>query len=128
MGFRTGSYATIWEVSPVSNTITKGRISISRKNQTTGEYETDFSGFVSFVGSASASKALSLRERDRIRLGDVDVRSSYNKDKGITYHNFNIFTFETANGQTTGAGPNGTAFDVQGDMKSVDEEECLLPF
>mgnify|MGYP000099157867 CR=1 FL=1 len=44
MGFRTGSYATIWTVESASDTRTKARISISRKNKQTGEYDTDFSG------------------------------------------------------------------------------------
>ena len=85
MGFRKESYATVWEVEPVSDTMTKGRISISRKNKNTGEYETDFSGFVSFVGTASAKKASLLKEKDRIRLGDVDVTNRYDKKNGVTY-------------------------------------------
>ena len=40
MGFRTGSYATIWTVESASDTRTKARISISRKNKQTGEYDT----------------------------------------------------------------------------------------
>ena len=73
MGFRKDSFATIWSVEPTSDTLTKARISISRKNRQTGEYENDFGGFVSFVGTAAAKKAASLKERDRIKLGDVDV-------------------------------------------------------
>ena len=52
MGFRKDTFATVWSVEPTSDTMTKARISISRKNRQTGEYETDFSGFVSFVGSS----------------------------------------------------------------------------
>ena len=59
MGFRTGSYATIWSVESATDTRTKARISISRKNKQTGEYDTDFSGFVDFIGTAAARKALS---------------------------------------------------------------------
>lgn len=75
--------------------MTKGRISISRKNKDTGEYDTDFSGYITFVGSACARKALSLKERDRIRIKDVDVSNYYNKEKGVTYTNFKVFSFET---------------------------------
>ena len=78
MGFRKDAYATVWSVEQKSNTLTNGRISISRKNKNTGEYETDFSGFVSFIGTAAAQKASHLKERDRIRIGDVDVT---NKDE-----------------------------------------------
>lgn len=31
MGFRTGAYAKVWEVTPMSDTSTKVRMSISRK-------------------------------------------------------------------------------------------------
>ena len=95
MGFKKGSFATCWSVEAVSDTLTKGRISVSRKNKQTGEYDTDFSGFVSFVGTNAAKKAASLKERDRIRLGDIDVANRYDKEKGITYTNFKIFSFET---------------------------------
>ena len=33
MGFRTGAYAKVWDVTPVGDTSTKVRISISRKNK-----------------------------------------------------------------------------------------------
>lgn len=38
MGFRNGAFAKVWEVTPVSDTSTKLRISISRKNKQTNEY------------------------------------------------------------------------------------------
>lgn len=95
MGFRKESYATIWTVEPISDTLTKARISISRKNKQTGNYDTDFSGFVSFIGTAAAKKAACLKEKDRIRLGDVDVTNRYDKEKNVTYTNFTVFSFET---------------------------------
>lgn len=96
MGFRKDTYATVWQVEPVSETLTKGRISISRKNKASGEYEQDFSGYVSFVGTLAAKKAASLQERDRIKLGDVDVTNRFDKEKNVTYTNFKIFSFEMA--------------------------------
>ena len=73
MGFRTGAYATIWEVQPVSETMTKVRLSTSKKNKQTNEYETDFSGFVAFVGAAAAKNAAHLQEKSKIKIGDIDV-------------------------------------------------------
>lgn len=95
MGFRTGSFCTIWEVEPVSDVNTKARISISRKNKQTGEYETDFSGYVNFIGTAAAKKAACLKEKDRIKLGDVDLTNKYDAEKKVTYYNPKIFNFET---------------------------------
>ena len=71
MGFRKDAYATVWKVEPRSNTMTTCRISISRKNKQTGEYEQDFGGFVSFIGTAAASVAARLKERDRLLDGVV---------------------------------------------------------
>lgn len=96
MGFRKDAYATVWGVEPISDTITKSRISISRKNRQTGEYEQDFGGYVKFMGTAAAKKAAQLKEKDRIRLGDVDVSNFYNKEKKTEYTDFKIFSFDMA--------------------------------
>lgn len=101
MGFRTGAYATVWSVEAFSDTMTKGRISVSRKNKQTGEYETEFSGYVGFLGTVAAKKALALKERDKIKIGDCDVKTNYDKAKNITYYNFNIFSFETGTAENS---------------------------
>lgn len=84
MGFRTGAYTKIWEVTPMSDASTKLRLSVSRKNRQTGEYEQDFSGFVLAIGTAAASKAARLNKGDSIKLGDVDVSTKYDKEKKVT--------------------------------------------
>lgn len=124
MGFRNGSFATVWSVERISDTLTKGRISINRKNKNTGEYEQDFGGFVSFIGTACASKALRLKEKDRIKLGDVDVSNKYDKEKKITYTNFNVFGFQMAD-EVNNTAPAGSAAPA-----SVDDGELSddLPF
>jgi len=125
MGFRKESYATVWSVEAVSDTLTKARISISRKNKQTGEYETDFSGFVSFVGTAAAKKASLLKEKDRIRLGDVDVTNKYDKEKNVTYTNFKVFSFECQDENES------TSTPAEGGTNNVDEgevDDSRLPF
>lgn len=128
MGFRTDSYATVWSVEPVSDTKTKGRITISRKNRQTGEYEQDFSGFVDFIGTAAAKKAARLKERDRIKLKDVDVSTNFVQEKGITYTNFKIFSFETQDEMNV-ASPTNT--DTPQPKRPVDDgeiDDSRLPF
>lgn len=95
MGFRSKAFAKVWSVELISDTLTKCRISISRKDRETGGYVQDFGGFVTFIGSAAAQKAAKLQEGDRIRLGDVDVSNVYVKEKNTTYTNFKVFSFET---------------------------------
>lgn len=99
MGFRSGAWATCWSVEPVSDTVTRVRLSTSRKDKQTGDYNQDFSGFVSFLGTAAAKKASMLKERDRIKLGDVDVTTKYDADKKREYINYQCYSFETQNNQ-----------------------------
>lgn len=116
MGFRTGAFAKVWEVSPVSDSSTKVRLSVSRKNKQTDQYEQEFSGFVLAIGTATASKALKLKEGDRIKLGDVDVTTKYDKDKKATYTNFKMFSFEDVNG-------NSSQPDMTDPQPTVDDGE-----
>ena len=88
MGFRKDAYATCWEAKPVSDTMTSVQLSVSKKDKDGEVYVQDFSGFVAFVGTATAKKAAKLSKRDRIKLGDVDVTTKYDKDKNKTYTNF----------------------------------------
>ena len=124
MGFRTGAYAKVWEVTPMSDTSTKLRISVSRKNKQTGEYEQDFSGFVLCIGTAAAGNALKLQEGSRIKLGDCDVSTKYDAEKKITYTNFKLFSFETEDGESSPA--NNTEPQPTVDEGEIDDSR--LPF
>lgn len=124
MGFRKDSYARVWTVESVSDTNTKVRISISRKDKNTGEYVDEFGGFVAFYGSANAKKAACLKEGDRIKLGDVDVTSRYDKEKKVTYTNFKCFGFEMADGNSSASAPAKAAPPVD----SGEPDDSKLPF
>lgn len=129
MGFRKDSYAKVWSVESVSDTNTKLRISISRKNKQTGEYEDDFSGFVNCIGTAVAKKAANLKEGARIKLGDVDTSSNYVKEKNTTYYNFKIFSFESVDGNTTAeSGTNEKPDATQPTVDSGEIDDSRLPF
>lgn len=129
MGFRTGAYATIWEVKNGNGNYTDVRLSISKKNKQTNEYETDFSGFVRFIGTAH-QKATSLKERDRIKIGDCEVTNNYNKEKNVTYTNFAVFSFEDANsgGNANNNQNTQSKSDPDGFMNIPDGIDEELPF
>lgn len=124
MGFRTGAYAMVWSVEPKTDTWTKARISISRKNKGTDEYEQDFSGFVDFSGTAAAKKAASLKPESRIKLGDVDVTNKYDAKAGTTYTNFRIWSFEPVNKTA----PANNADEPQPTVDSGEVDDARLPF
>lgn len=125
MGFRTGAYAKVWEVKPFSDTSVKLRLSVSRKNKQTGEYEQDFSGYVNAVGTAAAKKAACLKEGDRIKLGDVDVTTKYDAEKKVTYTNFKMFSFEL-DGDSPASKSNNT--EPQPSVDSGEVDDARLPF
>lgn len=126
MSFRNNAYATVWEVTPKTATITSARISTSRKDKETNKYETDFSGFVSFLGTAAANKALSLKKEDRIKLLDVAVTSKYDKEQNKTYTNFNVFDFELATKGDSVQAPKNSSPEKEVDSGEVETED--LPF
>lgn len=130
MGFREGAYAHVWEVNQRTPRITSVRISISKKNKETGAYDTDFSGFVSVVGSEPAARALELKEGMNIKLGSVDVTNSYNKETRKSYTNFVVFDFEVQESKGGGTGSGGTKSAKPASTKPPvqEEDDEDLPF
>lgn len=124
LGFRPQAFCTVWSIEPKQN-FTKVRLSISRKNRDTGEYEQDFSGFVMFIGHAHA-KAQKLHERDRIRLGDTDVTTTYDRERNREYVNYKCFEFDFAD-EVAGPRPNADRTDANPVDGGEDVEE-ELPF
>ncbi len=102
MGFRSGAFVKIWEITPISDTMTKLNVSISKKNKQSGEYEKDFSGFPVCIGTAAAGKASKLQKGDTIILGDVDVTTRTRPDGKGVYTDFKIFSFELADNDKRG--------------------------
>jgi len=125
MGFRTGSYAKVWRFEDKGN-YSVVEISTSKKNKTTDQYETDFaSKFVRFIGQAHVD-IQALQEGVKIKLGDVEVTNSYNKETKQGYTNFLVFSFEQAEYQD-----NAPSQQVSGNddfMKIADTLEDSLPF
>ncbi len=127
MGFRNGAYAKVWDVSPMGEKTTKLRISISRINKKTGEYDEEFSGFVMCIGTAAANKAAHLQNGSRIKIGDCDVTTKYDKEKKITYTNYKIFSLDEVDVEKD----NSSTADQTTPEPVVDEGEIddeRLPF
>lgn len=119
MAFRNNAYATVWDIKPVVKedgsfaACTDVRLSTSRKKPNTNppEYETDFSGFVRFIGDAH-KMAAGLRQRDRIRLDEVSATNTYYKETGKIYYNFQCYAFSPADGARQNAAPARSNFDA----------------
>ena len=131
MGFRQNGFCSVWSIEPSkTGKTTRVRLSSSRKNRATGEYEQDFSGFCTFIGKAH-DMAQKLQPKDRIKILECDVGTDYDKEKQKEYVNYKVFDFEMADGSTLNGGSNKpnpqkkSAFDEEGEN---DAEEGNLPF
>mgnify|MGYP001027329082 FL=1 len=129
MGFRNGAYATVWGVEPgKTDRYQQVRLSTSRKNKKTGQFEQDFSGFCRFIGNANEA-AKKLKERDRIRILECDVTTSYNRETHTQYVNYAFFDFEPADNERGG----GSSYSSHGSprenpVESSDPSDDDLPF
>lgn len=98
--FSVGSYATVWETRPVKNAegneyAIEARISTSRKNKKTEQYETDFNQWVRFVGNAyDVMKNIVPGNTSRVKIGSCGSKTEYNKEKERTYYSFLVFDCE----------------------------------
>ena len=120
MGFKTGAYAKVWEVKPNSSgKSTSVRLSISKKAGE-GQYEEEFSGYAAFIATANL-QAGGLKTGDRIRLGDVDVSSRYDREKRERFFSFKVFSFEMADGQRAAPRDTGNPLDAVADGDLPDD-------
>lgn len=93
MGFRNNTYAKVWKSEDKGN-YSIVELSTSRKNKQTEQYETDFSSkFVRFIGQAHTD-IKNTQDGARIKLTEVEVTNSYNKETKQGYTNFLVYGFE----------------------------------
>lgn len=122
MGFSKGKYATVWSVEhPDGAKYMSVRLSTDYKNKQTGEWVQDFSGYCQFIGQA-ATDAKTLKEKDRIRIGDCEVTNRYNAETKQTRHWYKVFDFTPAE---SGRGKQPVAVEVE---EGENDEPGGLPF
>jgi single-strand DNA-binding protein len=127
MGFRTDAYAKVWAVENKGN-YSVVELSTSKKNKATNEYDTDFSSkFVRFIGTAH-TQVQGLSKGTSIKLGNVEVTNSYNKETKTSYTNFLVFSFETQDGNGSKNTSKPTDNKSNGFMNIPDGIDEELPF
>lgn len=95
--FSVNSYMKVWEVEDKGN-YTICQISSSKKNQQTGQYETDFSAKVKFVGKAHFKHPIAGQN---IKILNCGVSNKYDKEKKTLYTNYVVFDCECDNETNT---------------------------
>lgn len=100
MGFRTGAYAKVWDVTDKGNYST-ANVSISRKDKDSGEYKVEFQdGYVRLVGNAHTyaqehgwAEGIDSNG-ESIQISSCDVTNYYDASKKKLFTNFVIFGFD----------------------------------
>ena len=127
MGFRQNSFAKVWRFEDKGNYAVV-ELSTSKKNKQTDQYETDFqSKFVRFIGQAHTD-IIAMADGVKIKLGDVEVTNSYNKETKVAYTNFLVFSFEVAEYQDTQKQNGNVATGKESFMDIPQTELDSLPF
>ena len=132
---REGSYVSIWSVKKGtrgSGNYYDVQMSCSTKRKDTGEYVTDFSGYVRFIAGAaeviSKYDGFDAKEHGnqplRMKLGIMDVKYIYDKKNNKNYLNIAIIGIENPDKAATEQ--TKTEEDFMKIPESTDTEE--LPF
>jgi len=96
MGFRSGSYAKVWEINTHEKSASV-KLSICKKKKDGEGYDKEFESYVLFLGHAF-NKIGTIKAEDKIKLADIDVKCIYNKENGKTYTSFLVYDFEKDTG------------------------------
>lgn len=133
MGFANGRYATAWtdrntnKVLNIFEKYAEVQLTTSKKKQD-GTYDTDFSGRCRFVGkSFEKIRRIDLREKDRLKLLEVETTNRYDKGKKTTYNTYIVWDFETVENRQ----PTAPQTEVVGggrNMQAIGDIDCELPF
>lgn len=118
MGLRNGAYAKIWEHKPGKGNYEDVRLSISKKNKTSGEYEEDFSGWVRFVGAAK-EKIASAGESPRFKIVECDVSNKYDPTTKKTFWNAVVFNVEDIESKNNTSTPKPAVSDDASNSENV---------
>lgn len=124
--FANNNYARVWKIYPPQKKeqkFTLVQMSTSQKDKKTGEYKTDFSGYVKLIGKAF-EKSKELEAKDSIKILKCGVTKIYDKEKQENYETFLIFDFDFANEKKQKEAEMG----VDDFMSMDDIENVKLPF
>ena len=127
MGLRTGGYLTVWEVNDKGK-YADCRCSSSKRNKQTKEYETDFSGYVRFIGKAHDVAIALQGEHPKVKVGEFEVTNNYSKEKGVTYTNFAVFTCDPEENAAANQGNQSSEEKYDQFMNIPDGIDEEIPF
>lgn len=129
MGFSNEKYATIKEVIETTEYYTECKLSIGRKNKTTGQFELEFFGRARFMFDAHKSKPL---VNQRILLKQTDTVTCYTDKEGnlkfLKYPQHKVYKYELQESQGASAPMPYNPYDNGVNFEDLSSDSSDLPF
>ena len=129
MGFSNGSYCKIKEVVEKHDNYSVCKITVTKKNKLTNEYELQFSAHCRFVGNAH--KSVPLKDQ-RIKITSCDVTNCYKDKDGKLQFTKNpqyvVFGYELQESQGASAPQFHNPYDNGINFEDLSSSDSDLPF
>ena len=129
MGFSQGSFAKIKEVVEKQPNYTVCKVTITKKNKLTNEYELQFSAHCRFVGNAH--KSVPMKDQ-RIKITSCDVTNCYKDKDGKLQFSKNpqyvVFGYELQESNNASANANFNSYDNGINFEDLSTDSSDLPF
>jgi hypothetical protein len=129
MGFSANNYAKIKEVVEKQANYTVCKVTITKKNKLTNEYELQFSAHCRFVGNAH--KSVPMKDQ-RIKITSCDVTNCYkDKDGNLQFTKspqYVVFGYELQESQGASAPMPYNPYDNGVNFEDLSSDSSDLPF
>jgi hypothetical protein len=129
MGFSNGSFCKIKEVVEKQANYTVCKVTITKKNKLTNEYELQFSAHCRFVGNAH--KSVPMKDQ-RIKITSCDVTNCYkDKDGNLQFTKnpqYVVFGYELQESQGASAPQFHNPYDNGVNFEDLSSNSDDLPF
>lgn len=129
MGFGVNCYAKIKEVVEKHDNYSVCKITVTKKNKLTNEYELQFSAHCRFVGNAHKSVPMADQ---RIKITSCDVTNCYKDKDGKLQFTKNpqyvVFGYELQESQGASANVPYNPYDNGVNFEDLSSDDSSLPF
>lgn len=129
MGFGVNCYAKIKEVVEKRDNYSVCKITVTKKNKLTNEYELQFSAHCRFVGNAHKSVPMADQ---RIKITSCDVTNCYkDKDGNLQFTKnpqYVVFGYELQESQGASANVPFNPYDNGVNFEDLSSSDSDLPF
>lgn len=120
MGLKVNGRAKVWE-KDVHEKYTDVKVTTSKKDKRTDEWETDFSRKVRFIGHAH-TKARDLNEKDSIIIKELEYTYKWDNEQKRAYDRVIVWDFDLAD-----ASNHADTSSMANEAKVIDADFLAVP-